>query len=121
MQTISGHKGCVSSLAIQDWGVDEEEKEYRDGRRVHRLISASHDKTIKVWNINTQGDVIDDEKQILTLTGHKGKIRAMAVNTDPDAARNKYQLVTGFDIRGSKLLLSYWIFLAPIHISKYGT
>jgi hypothetical protein len=71
---VAAHKAPITCVALQEWGTDQDEVAFRDGRRVHRLITASDDKTIKVWRINEKGDLVDDQSRVLTLTGHKGKI-----------------------------------------------
>ncbi|MBD2492862.1 WD40 repeat domain-containing protein [Nostoc sp. FACHB-280] len=61
LRTLTGHTASVNVVAITP-----------DGKQV---ISASSDKTIKVWNL-AKG------KELVTLTGHKGGVTAIAVTPD---------------------------------------
>jgi WD40 repeat protein len=60
-ERMEGHSGPVYALAVTPDG--------------HRLISASHDKTIKVWDLRTGGCEA-------TLTRHQGVVSAVAVSSD---------------------------------------
>jgi WD40 repeat protein len=61
LRTLTGHGSLVQAVAVT-----------ADGKRV---ISGSHDKTVKVWNLET------GEEQ-LTLTGHSSLVLAVAVTAD---------------------------------------
>jgi serine/threonine protein kinase len=59
--TLIGHSDEVNSLAINSSGTS--------------LVSASDDKTIKIWNLN-------DTQEIRTLKGHLDKVYTVAISPD---------------------------------------
>ncbi len=61
IRTLSGHSSMVNALALTP-----------DGKRV---ISASNDKTLKVWNLETGSEEF-------TLSGHSGWVNALALTLD---------------------------------------
>jgi WD40 repeat protein len=61
MQTLKGHSAKVSGVAITP-----------DGRRA---ISASDDKTLRVWDLESGQD-------IRTLEGHTGSVNGVAITPD---------------------------------------
>ncbi|UKO95988.1 WD40 repeat domain-containing protein [Nostoc sp. UHCC 0870] len=60
-KTLTGHSDSVWSVALSKNG--------------QTLVSASADKTINVWNLNTK-------EIIFTLIGHNDTVRAIALSTD---------------------------------------
>ena len=56
MRTFEGHSGGISCVQF-------------DGSRI---VSGSHDKTIRVWNIKT-----NSKWSVLTLAGHSGEVRCL--------------------------------------------
>ena len=56
MRTFEGHSEGISCVQF-------------DGSRI---VSGSHDKTIRVWNIKT-----NSKWSVLTLTGHSGEVRCL--------------------------------------------
>ena len=56
VRTFEGHSGGISCVQF-------------DGSRI---VSGSHDKTIRVWNIKT-----NSKWSVLTLTGHSGEVRCL--------------------------------------------
>ena len=60
-QTLTGHADPVWSMVLTNNG--------------QTLVSASADKTIKVWNLETK-------KTIATLPGHRDTVRAIALSAD---------------------------------------
>jgi WD40 repeat protein len=61
LRTLSGHSGGVSGVAV-----------IGDGRRA---VSASNDKTLKVWDLETG-------RELRTLSGHSHTISGVAVSED---------------------------------------
>ncbi|WP_414587981.1 WD40 repeat domain-containing protein, partial [Scytonema sp. PCC 10023] len=61
LRTLTGHSDSVNAVAVTP-----------DGKRV---ISASLDSTLKVWDLA-------DGKEVFTLTGHSDSVRAVAVTPD---------------------------------------
>jgi len=61
LRDLSGHSGEVTSCAVTP-----------DGRRI---VSASHDKTLKVWDLNTG-------RALATLEGHSGVVNSCAITPD---------------------------------------
>ncbi|GFZ94604.1 hypothetical protein [Okeania sp. KiyG1] len=57
LRTFIGHTGWVNAVVVTPEGL---------------VISGSADNTLKVWNLETG-------KEIATLTGHRGRIRAIAL------------------------------------------
>ena len=53
---LQGHTGGISCVQF-------------DG---NRIVSGSHDKTIKVWNVKT-----NSPWSVMTLAGHSGEVRCM--------------------------------------------
>jgi WD40 repeat protein len=86
VNTLQGHSGPVSSLAISP-----------DGKT---LVSGSWDKTIKLWNLATG-------EQIRTLTGHSEWVYSVAISPDgktlasggEDKTIKLWNLATGEQIR----------------------
>lgn len=56
VRTFEGHSGGISCVQF-------------DG---HRIVSGSHDKTIKVWNVKT-----NSPWSVMTLAGHSGEVRCL--------------------------------------------
>ncbi len=65
LQTLTGHTSAVDAVAIAPDGLT--------------AISASDDKTLKIWDIKTG-------KELLTLTGHTGSVSAVAIAPDGKTA-----------------------------------
>ncbi|WP_330926814.1 WD40 repeat domain-containing protein [Candidatus Sororendozoicomonas aggregata] len=62
-ETLTGHKGCVTSLLVLPDG---------------RLVSGSYDKTIKIWDLSKpQG-----HRCVAILTGHSGEVLALTLLPD---------------------------------------
>lgn len=61
LRTFTGHTGAVNAIAIAP-----------DGRR---FISASSDKTLKVWDLQT-------EQEVFTLSGHINSVQSIAITPD---------------------------------------
>jgi WD40 repeat protein len=61
--TLRGHSGAVRSVAFSSDG--------------HRLVSASTDQTVRVWDA-TPGEGEPDPPHCLTLQGHAGKVNNVA-------------------------------------------
>ncbi|MBE9145208.1 WD40 repeat domain-containing protein [Planktothrix mougeotii] len=59
--TLTGHSSWVNSVAIS-----------RDGQTV---VSGSHDKTIKIWQLSTG-------KELRTLTGHSDSVESLVISPD---------------------------------------
>jgi WD40 repeat protein len=85
-RTLAGHAGVVQAVAVTP-----------DGRRA---VSASHDRTLKVWDLETGAE-------IRTLTGHAGVVQAVAMTPDGrralsasgDGALKMWDLETGRETR----------------------
>lgn len=56
VRTFEGHTGGVSCVQFDS----------------SRIVSGSHDKTIRVWNIKT-----NSPWSVMTLTGHSGEVRCL--------------------------------------------
>ena len=56
VRTFEGHSGGISCVQF-------------DGGRI---VSGSHDKTIKVWNVKT-----NSPWSVITLAGHSGEVRCL--------------------------------------------
>ena len=82
VEQLIGHKSQINSLALF---------------KTHHLISCSNDKTIKIWNINTNELVrsIDDENSVKSVT---------VLDHDMMASTSKnlikiWDVVTGFSVK----------------------
>ena len=81
VRTFEGHSGGISCVQF-------------DGSRI---VSGSHDKTIRVWNIKT-----NSKWSVLTLAGHSGEVRCLHLesggnrlvsgSTDATIKGNKYNV-----------------------------
>ena len=60
VRTFEGHSGGISCVQF-------------DGGRI---VSGSHDKTIKVWNVKT-----NSPWSVITLAGHSGEVRCLHLGT----------------------------------------
>ena len=56
VRTFEGHSGGVSCVQFDS----------------SRIVSGSHDKTIRVWNVKT-----NSPWSVMTLTGHSGEVRCL--------------------------------------------
>ncbi len=83
---LSGHSGRVASVAVTP-----------DGKRV---VSASHDATLKIWDL-------ERGQEVRTLSGHRGTVASVAVTLDGkcavsashDATLKIWDLKNGSEIR----------------------
>jgi hypothetical protein len=86
IRTLEGHSGSVESIAVSP-----------DGRRA---VSASSDKTLKVWDLETG-------RELRTLQGHVSHVRGVAISPDgrravsasSDKTLKVWDLETGLELR----------------------
>ena len=86
VRTLAGHESSVNAVAV-----------IRDGRTA---ISASADRTLKVWELETG-------REVRTLAGHKDSVHAVAVTRDgryaisasTDRTLKVWELETGREVR----------------------
>ena len=65
--TLTGHTACIYCMLVTD----------------RQLISAAHDKLIKVWDLNTM-------RCRHTLKGHASRVRALALSGSLRSPSNPY-------------------------------
>jgi WD40 repeat protein len=67
--TLKGHKGAVPSVAFSP-----------DGKR---LVSASWDHTVKVWDVDPEhGPLPFGSRELMTLAGHGDRVHCVAWSRD---------------------------------------
>lgn len=71
LRSLTGHNGKITAIAMT-----------ADGRR---LVSASEDQTLRVWELSTSsppGSVLSDPGELHTLLGHTSQVNTVAVTAD---------------------------------------
>ena len=86
--TLTGHTQAVTAVAI-----------HPDGRR---LVSASYDHTLKVWEVETG-------TELATLTGHTQAVTAVAVHPDGRllVSASYDHTLKVWDVETQKVLFTY--------------
>lgn len=77
VRTFEGHTGGVSCIQFDQ----------------SRIVSGSHDKTIRVWNIKT-----NSPWSVMTLTGHSGEVRCLHLEGDRVASGSTDHTIKVWDL-----------------------